>query len=138
MSAVTDGNLRKLFRKHLPEVFWTSIESRLTQQGIPDLHGVHESKTFWIENKKARGNTVRFQPFQLGWLHRYHRAGGACFIAIRQDASLWLAPGSMAGALAAQGVACLPARACLGAGGPSGWRWAAVLRALASGPRWLA
>jgi hypothetical protein len=130
---VSDGNLRKYFRKHLPEVFWTSVESRLTEQGIPDLHGIFEGSSFWIENKKARGNSVRFQLCQPVWLGRYCRNGGRCFVAVRRNKDLWLVHGWAASGLQRYGLASMAARNGLAGywqGGPRGWHWPAIRAAL--------
>jgi Holliday junction resolvase len=126
----SDGDLRRLFRKNLPEVFWTSIESRLTQQGIPDLHGICKGKSFWIENKKARGNIVRFQPMQIGWLKRYARCGGACFVAVRAKNALWLLPGGSVEVIAVKGLTAMPKQTLLGSNGPKAWPWPRILELL--------
>jgi hypothetical protein len=130
----SDGGLRSLFRKHLPKVFFTTIESRLTQAGIPDLHGIADGgPAFWIENKATKGYAVRVRPLQSAWLRRYAGKGGYCALAVRRRSSrgedeLWLVAGSAAHRLATGGLQGL-GRGLLGrwAGGPAGWPWLTVL-----------
>jgi hypothetical protein len=118
----SDGDLRRLFRKYLPEVFWTSIESRLTQGGIPDLHGIYKGTSFWIENKKARGNTVRLRAMQIGWLKRYARQGGRCFVAVRMKDTLWIVDGADALTLATKGLH----RGLIARGPTTRWPWRTI------------
>lgn len=132
----SDGNLRILFRKNLKGVFFTSIESRFTQFGIPDLHGIVDGDAFWIENKKTTGWAVVLRPGQVAWLTRYTTQGGLAYVAVRRAGDeLWLVRGSYAKALQASGLAGLPRGAVAGQwpGGPSGWPWRAVLAALRAG-----
>lgn len=128
-----DGELSAIFRKRVPEAHWTRIESRLTGSGIPDLCCAMGS-TFWIETKKARGNKVVFQPFQVPWLQRHARAGGRCFVAVRRTSKLvdelWLFRGLDAGAVEDRGLD--PDLAIgLWSGGPARWDWAAIRKAFA-------
>ena len=132
----SDGGLRQLFRANLPNVFFTSIESRFTQFGIPDSHGIHAGKSFWIENKKTAGWAVTLRPGQVAWLRRYARCGGLCYVAVRRaDDELWLVRGAHADALQAGGLGRLARGALAGqwGGGPAGWPWADVLKVLRRG-----
>jgi Holliday junction resolvase hjc len=131
----SDGGLRQLFRKHLPQCFYTTIESRLTQGGIPDLHAIAPSAVpFWVECKLTSGNMVKLRPMQIGWLHRYSRMGGRAYVAVRRkrrrEDELWLVPGRLAGALARNGLAGRCGARCYGRGGPSRWQWRAALAQL--------
>jgi hypothetical protein len=128
----SDGGLRRLFHKHLPNVHWTSIESRSTMQGIPDLEGCEGGVSFWIECKAAVHWRVHMRPFQIAWLARRTRAGGRCFIAVRRGAELRLYTGSNAARLAMQGLVQCPALGVWG-GGPRQWPWPWVLAMLRGG-----
>jgi hypothetical protein len=123
-----DGSLRIEFRKHLRDAQWSSIETGLSEGGVPDseymfLGGIGG----WIEHKKTAANAVVFQPLQVGWLSRRARLGGRCFVAVRQTKTndLYLFSGADAAAVHAGGLrAAVPlGRWC---GGPSGWDWAAI------------
>ena len=126
-----DGGLRKLFRKHLPHVHWTSIESRFTESGIPDLNGCTASVEFWLECKVTKGWTIRLRPMQIAWILRHQRSGGHVFVAVRRqsrsgDDELWLVYGHSIRQLARCGLPC----GLMWAGGPSRWDWPAVLKVL--------
>ena len=139
-----DGELRQLFRKHLPKVFWHSIESGMTGRGVPDSHFCYQSIAGWIEYKQTRGWAVGMRPEQVGWALQYARAGGRSFVAVRRRVAegtrrgaadeLWLVRGTGAAALKAGGPRGLPSDSLAGqwSGGPAAWAWDAVLAALVS------
>jgi hypothetical protein len=129
----TDGGLRKIFRSQLPQVHWTSIETGLAQGGVPDMHGTWKGKSFWIENKRARGLEVSLRPSQIGWLLRNARNGGRAFIAVRKGDVLWLVPGAVARKVARCGLSAATGAALAGRwpGGPARWPWPRVLHLLA-------
>ena len=79
-----DGDLRSLFRKHLPEFHWVSIESWVTGAGIPDANYCCSGVEGWIEFKKTTAIAVRFKPGQIAWHEQRGRAGGRTFIAVRR------------------------------------------------------
>lgn len=110
MTSTRDGGLRPLFRKKLPEIHWTALESGLTAPGIPDANGCFGGVEFWIEFKKMSGWRVPLRPAQIGWLTERAFAGGRTFVAIRRKSQrtaktrydeLWLVPGGYATDLAA-------------------------------------
>jgi len=134
---MSDGELRSIFRSHLPRVFWQSIESWSTGQGVPDAHYLFAGgMAGWIENKKTSGWVVDIKREQGAWLDRYARLGGRCFVAVRRQAAagprrgkandeLWLFHGRDAQAVRGGGLnAALP----LGKweNGPARWNWAEI------------
>lgn len=128
----SDGGLRPIFRNKLPHIFWTTVETGSTQLGVPDSHGIYKAVPFWIEFKWTEANAISFKPEQIGWLLRYHRSGGRCFVGIRQlcDAgprrpardNLYIFAGTMAPMLQNYGLSNLKP---LGSwmGGPANWDW---------------
>jgi Holliday junction resolvase len=126
----TDGGLRKMFRKRLPGVHWTTIETGIVERGVPDMHGTWKGKSFWIENKRARGLEISLRPSQIGWLLRNARSGGTAFIAVRKGKTLWLLYGGYARTLARKGLRKVP-RAALAGCWPAPWPWPAILAILA-------
>jgi hypothetical protein len=140
-----DGGLRVIFRRHLPEFFWTSIETGGTGRGIPDSHYIANGVAGWVEYKQTDGWTVGLSEFQAAWLHRYARHGGRAWIAVRRvhgggprlgDSvdQLWLIPGAWALVARAEGLrsshsGLVQAGAHWG-GGPAKWSWEAVSRYL--------
>ena len=72
----------KLFdriKKNIKNVHFTRIESS-TVNGIPDVHGCGEGKSFWIELKSNTYKIPKLVKFQIAWIHNYHRHGGTVFI----------------------------------------------------------
>jgi hypothetical protein len=91
----TDGGQRSLFQKNLPLVHWQSIETGGTGLGVPDTNGCIGGVEFWIEFKATDGWTIgNMKAEQVAWLERRTRAGGRCFVSVRQRGmkrdDLWL------------------------------------------------
>ena len=72
----------KLFdriKKNIKNVHFTRIESS-TVNGIPDVHGCGNGKSFWIELKSNTDKKPKLDKFQISWIYEYHRHGGKVFI----------------------------------------------------------
>jgi hypothetical protein len=127
-----DDGLRRLFRQHLVGVHWASIETGITEPGVPDLNGCSQGVEFWVECKATSGWTVTLRPEQIGWLDRRTRAGGRTFVAVRRHCSagahrsmadeIWLYPGHVARRLELLGLKGLRPYAHF-TGGPANWDW---------------
>lgn len=143
-----DGGLRKLFRDHLPQLHWTSIETGGTGQGVADSNYLAPGgREGWVEYKQTEGWTVTLRPEQVSWLDRRHRLGGRAWIAVRRRAKAGprrgppvdelhvfhagLAREAKSGGLRHPEVA---AAALVLRGGPSRWDWVAVLGLLLQEP----
>jgi hypothetical protein len=128
-----DGGLRVLFRKHLPQVHWTTIESRFTESGIPDLNGCLDGVEFWLECKLARGWKIVVRPSQISWMSRRIRCGGRCFVAVRRKTKsadeFWLFHGADILTLRTQGIAHVTPIIVWG-DGPTRWPWGSIGAAL--------
>lgn len=130
-----------MFRKHLPDVHWTSIESPVTGAGIPDSNGCADGVEFWVEHKRATALAVGLSKFQVAWHLRRRRAGGRTFIAVRLLASagprkggprdeLFLYSGSDCKLVFDQGLRVHPLLHCTG--GPGRWDWVRIRSILIS------
>lgn len=80
-----DGGLRPMFREHMRDFHWTSIETGSTGRGVPDSNycapgGVEG----WVEYKQTKTDAVALRPEQVAWLVKRSTAGGRCFVAVRQ------------------------------------------------------
>jgi hypothetical protein len=127
---MADANLRQIFRKHLPEFDFQSVETWSTGRGVPDLNFCCQGIEGWIELKATRAWRVIVSPEQVGWIERRIRQNGRVFIAVRRQNKsfdeLYLLPGKAARPLA-DGVSRLPALALdFWKGGPREWNWMAV------------
>jgi len=124
-----DDGLRALFRKHLSQVHWVSVETGLTESGVPDLEGCYKGVSLWLECKATQAWAVKIRPFQIGWHLRRQRAGGRTFVAVRRRVKLlnelWLYEGGVIIELSKQGLR-LPPIARF-EGGPARWDWDRVL-----------
>ncbi len=74
-----ESKLFSRLRKYIKKVYFTRIESS-TVQGIPDVHGCGDSKSFWIELKSTSDSFPKLSKFQQAWCYEYARHGGAVFI----------------------------------------------------------
>lgn len=138
-----DGELRPLFRQHLPRVFWTSVETPLTGGGTPDSHGINCGVPFWVEYKKTTGWTVPLRPAQVGWALRYRRNGGRILIATRRQAAagarrekadeLWVHDGAFAAILKRDGLRGAKPLS-IHTGGPTKWDWSRIIYDLTTVP----
>jgi len=128
-----DDGLRRLFRQNLPMVHWISVETGVTDPGVPDLNGCAQNVEFWIECKATKGWAVTLRPEQIGWLDRRTRAGGRTFVAVRRHCDprvrttkeadeIWLYPGHLARRLKLLGLRNNPPLAHF-TGGPANWDW---------------
>jgi hypothetical protein len=130
-----DGGLRKLFRQYLPEIHWVTIETGLTEQGIPDSNFCFGGVEGWIEFKLTSTLRVPLRSEQVGWLMRRSRAGGRTFVVIRHRSvagpikgpardRLIIYHGASAQDLAISGLRVPPLLEC--SGYPARWDWTAV------------
>lgn len=78
-----DGQLRKLFKKHLPKIHWVSIETGDTGMGVPDSNFCIDGIEGWIEFKKTDKGIIDLKPEQIGWIIDRIRHGGRVKIAVR-------------------------------------------------------
>ena len=62
-------------RKHIKNAHFTRIESS-TIQGIPDVHGCIDSKSFWIEYQRHGGNIFILHQTLLQRLLKLYRVFG--------------------------------------------------------------
>jgi hypothetical protein len=122
-------------------IWWTTIETGLVTQGVPDTNYISDGGVEgWCECKATDGWKVKFRPMQVGWHERRYRMGGRTWIAIRRQTrggprqgaavdELYLVPGCYVIELRDQGIDCGRAQ-FMGDGGPERWRWRDVRRAL--------
>jgi len=72
----------KLFdriKKNIKNVHFTRIESS-TINGIPDVHGTGDGKSFWLELKSNTDKFPRLDKYQMAWCYNEWKAGGRVFI----------------------------------------------------------
>lgn len=78
-----DGDLRKIFKKKLPQVDWQAVELGALGSGVPDTNFCHEGVEGWVEFKKLNKNGIDLRPEQIGWIKNRIRHGGLVKVALR-------------------------------------------------------
>ena len=73
-------NVIKKNTSHL--IHWTRIES-WAGQGIPDLHGISEGRTVFVELKVTESYSISISPFQKAWNFNHVLHGGRSFIMLQ-------------------------------------------------------
>ena len=80
---------KKLQKATKDYVHWMRIES-WALPGIPDLHGIINGKTFWVELKVHRLkslNSLRLSPHQINWQVQYSGHGGVVWNLVSHPSS---------------------------------------------------
>tara|TARA_Y100000114_G_scaffold126824_1_gene123322 strand:+ start:429 stop:920 length:492 start_codon:yes stop_codon:yes gene_type:complete len=74
-------------------IHWTRIES-WAGQGIPDLHGIRQGKTVFVELKVIESDRINLSPFQIAWNYKHVSQGGRSFIMLQdlRGRSLYIFP----------------------------------------------
>jgi len=130
---MSDGDLRAIFRRNLPKVAWSTIETAAVEPGVPDANGCYNGVEFWVENKRTDAWAVEVKPSQVAWHRLRHSKGGRTFFAVRrQNGSadeLYIIRGRYAEQLRQGGIRACP-HLVKTEGGPARWSWGAVLDAL--------
>lgn len=140
---MSDGHLRQLFQKHIPDFHWQGIETGSTGRGIPDMNYCFDGIEGWVENKLTSTRAVDLRPEQISWMERRTRRGGRTFVAVRRKHAggprkgppvdeLWIYPGSLARDLYVKGLDAEdgPYPLLYSGGGPAKWGWEYVRTAL--------
>lgn len=79
-----DGGLRIIFRRHIPEADWQSIETGGVSRGVPDANYCLDGHEGWVEFKRTDGWTVPLGKEQSAWITRRVRHGGRVLVGVRQ------------------------------------------------------
>jgi hypothetical protein len=127
---MSDDELRKIFRRHMPGVDWQAVETGSTGSGVPDLNGCRVGVEFWLEMKQATHWRITIRPMQVAWCERRLRNGGRVFCAVRRaHDELWL---FNAWAMRRLMTERLDAVESLGrwSGGAAAWNWSEITRLL--------
>jgi len=79
-----ESNFGRQIMKNLPHVQWTRIENR-HGGGIPDLYGICDGVSIWLELKCIKQNSINISPLQISWNYNNFRHGGKNYYIV-QDA----------------------------------------------------
>jgi hypothetical protein len=138
----SDGDLKRIFRKHLPRFDFQPVEMDVLAPGVPDLNYCCDGVEGFIELKQTSAWSVVVGENQVPWVERRLRAGGRVFVAVRRRCpsgprrrakdELWLLAGAAIRDLAEEGLRGVPAGRVLGrwTDGPARWDWPRVAQLL--------
>lgn len=148
MTQKPDDGLRAIIRQHMPThqgcpVQWVTIETGMTQGGVPDMHGTCRSHATWVECKATDAWKFTIRDLQVGFARVNWACGGRLFYAVRrrplraqeygQD-QLWVISGKYldhllqyglrnAHAYEVDGSGVARGAHLLGRAGPASWDW---------------
>ena len=77
-----ESKLWQMVKKNLPDVHWTRLES-WAMPGVPDVYGIQEGISVFVELKVTRSNKINLSPFQQNWLYNHYLHGGRSFIMLQ-------------------------------------------------------
>jgi hypothetical protein len=126
-----DGDLRSIFRQHLPRAQWTSIETGAVAGGVPDSeYCFPDGKQGWLEFKEIKTGwfvkNTRSWVAQVAWISRRVRLGGRADIAVLRGSTLYMVYGADAERLRDDGLQGAPWVALCYDGGPRYWNWRTI------------
>jgi len=71
-----------MVKKNLPSIHWTRLES-WAMPGVPDVYGIQDGISVFVELKVTRSNKINLSPFQKNWLYNHYLQGGRSFIMLQ-------------------------------------------------------
>ena len=71
-----------MVKKNLPSIHWTRLES-WAMPGVPDVFGIQNGISVFVELKVTRSNKINLSPFQKNWLYNHYLQGGRSFIMLQ-------------------------------------------------------
>ena len=85
MTVKPESNFWRLLKKHIP-AYWDRIENR-HGGGTPDLIGIREGVTIFIELKCIKQNSINLSPLQISWNYNNFRHGGKNYYIVQDTRS---------------------------------------------------
>lgn len=131
---MSDGDLRRVFRKHLAGVDFQAVETGATSSGVPDLnYAIEGGIEGWVEMKACDHWRVSIRPMQVGWCERRLRFNPRVFCAVRRGRTeLWFYHGSAMRKLKDERLDMVVPMG-VWEGGPTRWGWNDIRLWLAGG-----
>ena len=87
MTAKIESNFGREIMKNI-DAQWTRIENR-HGGGIPDIYGIRDGVSIWLELKCINKNSINISPLQISWNYNHFQENGKTIIlsAIRDQRS---------------------------------------------------
>jgi penicillin-binding protein-related factor A (putative recombinase) len=77
-----ESKLWQLVKKNITSIHWTRLES-WAMPGVPDVYGIHNGISVFVELKVTRSNKIGLSAFQKNWLYNHYLQGGRSFIMLQ-------------------------------------------------------
>ena len=77
-----ESKLWQMVKKNITSIHWTRLES-WSMPGVPDLYGIQDGISVFVELKVTKSNKIALSPFQHNWLYSHYLQGGRSFIMLQ-------------------------------------------------------
>ena len=85
MTAKIESNFGREIMKNI-NAQWTRIENR-HGGGIPDLYGIRDGVSIWLELKCINKNSINISPLQISWNNKHFERNGKNYYIVRDTRS---------------------------------------------------
>ena len=85
MTAKIESNFGREIMKNI-DAQWTRIENR-HGGGIPDLYGIRDGVSVWLELKCINKNSINISPLQISWNYNHFQENGKNYYIVRDTRS---------------------------------------------------
>ena len=106
MTAKIESNFGREIKKNI-NAFWQRIENR-HGGGVPDLYGIRDGVSIWLELKCINKNAINISPLQISWNYNHFQENGKNYYIVRDTRSkvIKLYEGNKGRELKEQGFKC--------------------------------
>ena len=92
--------------------------------GVPDVYGIKDGVSIWVELKVITSNKINLSPFQIAWNYKHSLQGGRNFIIATTPSRslLYIFPGSVVHSIGSIATLPSPHWSITLAPGPGSWQ----------------
>ena len=81
MTAKIESNFGREIKKNI-NAQWTRFENR-HGGGIPDLYGIRDGVSIWLELKCIKQNSINISPLQISWNYNHFQENGKNYFLVK-------------------------------------------------------
>ena len=85
MTAKIESNFGREIMKNI-DAQWTRIQNR-HGGGIPDIYGIRDGVSIWLELKCINKNSINISPLQISWNYNHFQENGKNYYIVRDTRS---------------------------------------------------
>ena len=85
MTVKPESNFGREIMKNI-NAQWTRIENR-HGGGIPDIYGIRDGASIWLELKCINKNSINISPLQISWNYNHFQENGKNYYIVRDTRS---------------------------------------------------